>query len=635
MNLDCGLPRRFAAAFSGMFSTGASAAAFSVIDEILCETEKPALTAGDGAIFRAADKAARDAYKICTECKTIEAINDRLQKLCNSLGVQMPTGADDAAILRRAVDRGWWNRQLCKEYKRRLEHASIVLGLTHQSRDAYISREAAMFQRRQNEKNQKLLENSEVVNAETGQIYTLAELASKGMANKALRRGELMTRIRGFEDVAMQLNHAAMFWTITAPSKFHSAGGNNKKYNGATPRDAQRYLCGVWAKIRAEFNRRGLRPYGFRIAEPHSDGCPHWHMLFFVERKDVLSMEEVIKHYALEEDGDEAGAKENRVKLVNIETGKGGSAAGYIAKYISKNIDGYGVGDHKTFENGETYVIKNDLLGGQEITASQRVTYWSQVWGIRQFQQIGGAPVGVWRELRRVEQEEIQGAPEEIQMAWKACQKNAKIILVDGQPLLDENKEPMKQADFASYLIAQGGMHVGRNYRIRIAAQVKTVEGKYETYEAKKPTGVFLQGEHKTYKSIRFDWVRVGGGSAFDLTWTGVNNCTELKPANEMGFEQVVIPYAIRIDKKTGKEIESGVYRRKKDFERKIFEPVLATGEKPWTMKGEWTIEGESSKEFKEWFEALKKSAEANKNKNFSSDVDEFIQNWRMERGQH
>lgn len=530
MQTDCGLPRRFSAAFSGMFATGASSAAFSVVDEIICNTEKPALNGGDGAIYFAAEKAARDVYRICAECTTTLAIKMQVEKLCEVLGVPMPAGETDTEFLRRAVDRGWWYRQLVKEYKRRLEHASICLGLTYKTKDAYISREAAIFQRQQNKKNQKLLEETQVINAETGEVVSLAKLASKGMANKALRRGELMTRIRGFEDVATQLNHAAMFWTITAPSKFHSVGGTNKKYNGATPRDAQRYLCNVWAKIRAELKRREIRPYGFRIAEPHSDGCPHWHMLFFVERRHVVQMEEVIKAYALEEDAEEAGAKENRVKLVNIETGNGGSAAGYIAKYISKNIDGHGVGDHKTFENGETYVVKNDLLGNEEITASERVTYWSQVWGIRQFQQIGGSPVGVWRELRRVQEDEIQGAPSELLAAWKSCQKTAKKIMVDGKPLLDENSQEMTQADFAGYLLAQGGMNVGRDYRIRIAKQLKTIDGKYSTYEAEKPVGVFMQGHEKKYKSMRFEWLRVAASAVavvFDLPRTGVNNCTE------------------------------------------------------------------------------------------------------------
>jgi len=526
VELNYGLPQRMAQVLHAQFVRDGMKVherKIDIIDELLCDEDRIPLTADHAAIYRAADKAARDCYRLTVNLKTVYIAKVEILKLCKALGVPMPTGETDTEILRRAVDKSWWVRNLHKEFLRRLEHSSIRLGLTGQGTGAYVSQEACLIQARQNRANQKLLESKKVTNGID--TYTLAELADLGMSNKTLRRGELMTRIRGFEEIATALNHTAMFWTITCPSKYHSVGGTNRKYSGATPRQAQKYLCKIWQRMRSAFNRAGIRPYGFRIAEPHTDGCPHWHMLFFVERQHAPLMEQIITAYALAEDGSESGAQENRVKLVRIETDNGKSAAAYIIKYVSKNIDGFGVGDHKAFENGETYTIKTDKFGQQEITPSQRVTYWSQIWGIRQFQQIGGAPVGVWRELRRVEAETILAAPYEVQEAWHAVQK--------GETVNPDGTTEVKQASWAEYLIAQGGVNVGRKYRIRIAQSVVVVEGKYATYEAKKPIGVYAVSEaDEIFKSVRYVWTEVQEKGlslplGFGGTRTGVNNCTE------------------------------------------------------------------------------------------------------------
>ncbi|MES2367209.1 MAG: replication endonuclease, partial [Pseudomonadota bacterium] len=341
----------------------------------------------------------------------------------------------------------------------------------------------------------------------------LAALAALGTANKSIRRGELMARIRGFEEIAKDVGHLGVFSTITCPSKFHSVGGTNPKYDGSTPRDAQAHLNGVWAAIRTSLHRKGIHAYGFRIAEPHTDGCPHWHMLMFIESAHLETYENTIKRYALAEDGDETGAQKNRVKIVRIEAGQG-TAAGYIAKYVGKNIDGECVGDHKD-KHGN--VLVNDMFGNQEFTPSQRVTYWSQTWGIRQFQQIGGAPIGVWRELRRIKAETVQNAPEAIKAAWHAVQK------IDNADL-----SAAKQADFAAYTRAQGGVFVGRRACIKIAKRMTMVEGRYATREEGKPCGVYhVKNENAVYESVRYTWTKKEGGDvAVAVPWTGVNNCT-------------------------------------------------------------------------------------------------------------
>lgn len=513
-----GLPRRWGVSLSKLLRNVAPddrADKMRIVHAVQSEVQRVPLDADDAAIHQAAEAAARECYRYCERYKLASLIVDGIFLLCLRMGVSRPVGQTDQEMIARAIDKAWWMRKLRKEHMRRFEHTSIMLGFTSMRADPYISREAAMRQIAYNKANQRMLESVTVTNGVDD--YTLAELAALGVSNKAIRRGELMLRIRGFEEMADTLRHVGMFWTITCPSKFHSVGGTNQKYNGATPRDAQAYLCKVWARIRAALKRQGIQPYGFRIAEPHSDGCPHWHMLLFVAPEHEEAMTAIIRKHALAEDGNEKGAQENRVKLVRIEAGKG-TAAGYIAKYVSKNIDGFGVGDHKAFEDGRTYIVQTDIFGNEEITASERVTYWSQLWGIRQFQQIGGAPVGIWRELRRIKHETILNAPDEIKAAWLAVQK------LEGSP------EIAKQASWSEYLRAQGGATVGRSGLIQIATRKTTIKGKYATYEADKPCGVYsVRQKHAVYESVRYQWTRKdGGGEAVVVPRTGVNNCTQI-----------------------------------------------------------------------------------------------------------
>ena len=132
----------------------------------------------------------------------------------------------------------------------------------------------------------EIMKGYEAVSDE-GDTLDLLEVLKGSTANPAIRRAELMMRMRGFEDYANSartcrhvLHHHLHRQNTTAVS----GAGLNDKYQDTTPRDAQRYLCGVWACIRAKLKRDGLNVYGFRVAEPHHDSCPHWHMLLFMEQ---------------------------------------------------------------------------------------------------------------------------------------------------------------------------------------------------------------------------------------------------------------------------------------------------------------------------------------------------------------
>lgn len=356
------------------------------------------------------------------------ALRARLAGFVATFGV-VPPGEKikDGPAIARMTAPLWWRRALRVAQARQLERGAITLGYVHKAAEIYASDATVQRRTEQRRRNAAMMEATEAENLETGDVYTLAQLAAVSVANPAIRRGELMTRISGFEAVAKGLGHVAEFITLTCPSRFHrmrkADGGRivpNSKHDGSSPRDAQKYLGRVWARIRAKLARVGLRVYGFRIAEPHHDACPHWHILLFMAAelragaRSVPRFRAIFRRYALADSADEAGAKKYRVKFEAIDWRKG-SAAGYVAKYISKNIDAGG------------YQVQGDIETGKDaIYPGQRVEAWASTWGIRQFQQVGGPPVGVWRELRRMQADDANPAFLNSAIAAADCGKNGK-----------------------------------------------------------------------------------------------------------------------------------------------------------------------------------------------------------------
>jgi hypothetical protein len=426
---------------------------------------------------------------------------------------------DQLAQLKRLCNPDWWQRQLIRQQDRATEHLAICAGFVKANQQPYVSDELLARMIARHQRALAMMERMEVVN-EQGDVLDMADVVKGSLANPAVRRAELMTRLKGFEHYAEQLGHVAEFYTITAPSKYHA---NSDKYNEATPKDTSVYLQGVWAKIRAKLDRAGIRYYGMRIAEPHADATPHYHLLLFMQPADRVPLREVLRHYALQEDGDEAGASSQRFNCKLVDKRKG-SATGYVAKYISKNVDGFGMDDDT-----------DDETGSAIHETAQRVRAWASTWGIRQFQQVGGSSVGVWRELRRLRNNEK----------------------TQDHPTLESARQAADQADWCEYLQIQNAAQTPlRKQFIKVLKQDRvdntTGELTLNQYDEilQEVVGLWFEDESQQAPvavvtrahqwALRFKDKSVAepaselnspesdqGADGFRLSWTSENNCTQ------------------------------------------------------------------------------------------------------------
>lgn len=349
-----------------------------------------------------------DKYHAKTELGTTMAVVFTYEQVAkfvtNTFGVKPPRKYKDQSELSalqdisKLISEKWWCGRLNKIRKIMREHLAIAMGQVSSKASPYASWDCVREHQEQQTANYEYIKQCQLLDEETGEEADLWDMVKKSVANPAIRRHELMVRCRGCEDIGNELGLQGLFLTLTTPAKYHNSykkGGFIGHWNGASPRDAQTYLNNVWQRIRAKLGRLEIRWFGVRVAEPHHDGTPHWHLLIWVkpEQKDTIT--EIFVDYATKEDKHELFDKQGkfdysaRCDVGEIDPEKG-TATGYIAKYISKNIDGFAMDDEVSDETGK---LVKDM--------AKNVSAWKSRWNIRQFQFFGGAPVTTYRELRR------------------------------------------------------------------------------------------------------------------------------------------------------------------------------------------------------------------------------------------
>ncbi|WP_368159624.1 replication endonuclease [Aeromonas sp. R5-3] len=375
----------------------------------------------------------------------------------------------------RWLDPKWWARRMRKIWDQYNEHCAILLGKVRKGVSAYVSSQGLQAFIERQRMAAAWLKDMEAYNAQDDITISLEDAVKASIANPENRRHELIVRARGFSDVADEMGYVGLFFTWTAPSRFHpwktvrasQAGGpdsteENPKHDGSSPRDSQHYISELWKRCRSALDRnlakRGeflvadpIDYFGFRVVEPHHDGTPHWHLLIWVKPEHQHRLIGILQRYALSHDKGDLERKRHpdskkpysditpRFDWKVMDKEKGG-AVGYIVKYIAKNIDGYRVGDEGDLE-AETAATEG----------ARRVRAWASLWGLRQFQPLKGPPVGIWRELRRL--------PGRLQEA------KGIVVAPLASPIMEECRRYADAVDWKNFTQAMGGPCCRRDER--------------------------------------------------------------------------------------------------------------------------------------------------------------------------
>lgn len=381
-----------------------------------------------------------------------------------------------------------------------------------------------IHKREQRRKSLEFFRSHELTN-EQGDTLDMEDVVNASSSNPAHRRNEMMACVKGLELIAEMRGDCAVFYTITCPSRFHATLNNgrpNPKWTSATVRQSSDYLVHTFAAFRKAMHKAGLRWYGVRVAEPHHDGTVHWHLLCFMRKKDRKSITALLRKFAIREDREELGNNTGpRFKSELINPRKG-TPTSYIAKYISKNIDGRGLANEISKETGRS--LRDN---------AEHVNAWASLHRVQQFRFFGIPGRQAYRELRL-----LAG-----QAARQQADKKAGAPVLDN-PRLDAVLAAADAGCFATYIMKQGGVLIPRKHHlVRTAYELNDEPSAYGDHGI-RIYGIWspiIEGRICTHamkwKMVRkaVDVQEAPADQGACAPWTRGNNCPPVEKMNENG----------------------------------------------------------------------------------------------------
>ena len=261
------------------------------------------------------------------------------------------------------------------------------------------------------------------------------------------------------------------------------------------------------------------------VAEPHHDGTVHWHLMCFMRKKDRRAITALLRKFAIREDREELGNNTGpRFKSELINPRKG-TPTSYIAKYISKNIDGRGLAGEISKETGKS--LRDN---------AEYVNAWASLHRVQQFRFFGIPGRQAYRELRL-----LAG-----QAARQQGDKKAGAPVLDN-PRLDAILAAADAGCFATYIMKQGGVLVPRKYHlIRTAYEINEEPTAYgdhgiRIYGIWSPIAEGKICTHAVkWKMVRkaVDVQEAAADQGACAPWTRGNNCPLAENLNQQGKDK-------------------------------------------------------------------------------------------------
>ncbi len=321
-----------------------------------------------------------------------------------------PTPKERRAMCPAATLRG-----LRKQAAAARQHASALFGTVGKGApyaDAY-----SLARWRERQERAAAYAAGMVLQTSSGRTVSMTDVMA---ASRKAALARLYAVVKGMDEVAMREGLAAAFLTLTLPPEYHpNPVRAGQHYDPAlSPRDADRALSQLIARLRARMAKAGIATFGLRVGEPHQDGCPHGHILAYMAEDDIARVDAMLQELRPEPvPGQRIATRCERIDR------RRASPVTYVYKYLAKSLN---ASVAKSVEDN------SEREDGDHLTNHCRVRAWASERGIRRWGLWGTHGVQrVWQALHQ-RGEMPEDAPESIRDAWRAIHEGRHADALDG-----------------------------------------------------------------------------------------------------------------------------------------------------------------------------------------------------------